>query len=1491
MSNTWDYNLTKVVSRKQRNLVVVGGVVKHEGLHADLHKYSLEKNLHKMKKLLKKGVDVDCVNHLGQSPLFCASLLGLTNVTELLLHYGADPNHRCVDRSTPVHAAVFSCNPWLLSGLLDAGGDLRLHDYKGRIPQDWAEAGGQEHSARMLQFLNRCERYMHSLFQRPQSREMPQLPMSNSSKTLLRSPSLLDLLKSGGYDRKMTKSPACDSAQCVGFGKLCKGKPGQALGLLASLPLIGDSELWQAEDEPLHCFSCGSIFSMTNYSWKGCRVTVKELQLLSSPQEGSQESYLDLLLSELEYCRQLFHPHLLQLMAVSMSGDLLRVRLVFERVHLGSLHSLLHHRRVEFPLLDAEAMLTVVLQVCEALLYLHGRALVLRALSSHSVLLTHPGVAKLSSLGFMVPSDGSSKPLAHLPLPPDLYNWAAPEVIRGRPCTGKADLYSLCTLIQELYTDSVPWGPVDPGCIRQTVESGQVLCADSRVPQPYYTLVTVGLNPRPKDRTHSLQDLRYTLRKDIEELAQIRRRRRSWQYADTGLRPAGWGLELGRTNPPDEGLPYAEPQDGPSGQCPNSAMERQIQDHLRQLDNLLARETEEEGSGERGVSTDSDQPSLHITFRDILPLDEWRLSPAGPLDPYCTQDEESASSILTDEEDKESEMMKGTVQPDRPASSRLSDHISSTVLNLKVSQVLLQQCECSLSAGEASRHRRQRGPVDEVDAGPKRCEAQGPHVCSSATSLSSTMSEPASSMVSRAVGPPSQYRLLPYGVHPSAKRLEAQVLKGGEAWPLSAEELAVWQSEYPAKLYPDLQCTSQVCTSVEYPTVECTTSEETSSECEEVSQYSLAQDDSFVTMRRRRQQAGGGQGYKDPRAGGQQAGTQPPVKSLHHSSDSPCVCSEGTDSLEDSPPPPDKDKWTTNVSELVARMTRGRLGLVLGHPGDSHSEGGEDRRGQCVGPAVGPARQHNVCRSSPDPSAALQQQQSDADLAESSSELEQIFKSFAGIPSESEEDADFHSVNRTFNMTCGMWAGQQEEEGTCGSDFTQSAVQSSSMFYTPIPEQNNPSRHSQSPVSSEEHLDVTVEVCVPATNRAAPGEQTIKAKQTECQPVREESEVIEMNPPVIQNISFPLTRYEQDGVPDLDDVSSITCSPSLHQERWPTGPGSGRPPPCNSTPRSPETVSNFRATGVTGEAIPPLPSLLDTSPWSSTRSQLSHMESFATASRGAYSTVLTDHSSMSSVLQSPLFGERSLKETDMPTGLSELMAAKERATTGGFQEGLGSTCTTPTSTQDNEDGEERGSDCFVEVEFDYPEEERGVLLAELMEEEMEKERAPGGCEEGAVHLMEASSSVLEGGEKLVSEEEEGFEKELPGNREDSAASTEQTEALGACRVSTHRKDDRSEAQGAASGLQNCAKEICEVPDTLEDTDRAQSSLDEVLQTMWMGRNNSHRDLRSSGLVAHPTQPCSEDERCSEGDNVMATEPKRIDPNEDTMSVAVRAGAC
>jgi len=37
-----------------------------------------------------------------------------------------------------VHAAGYSCNPKILSALIEAGGDMRLHDSKGRTVRYWA---------------------------------------------------------------------------------------------------------------------------------------------------------------------------------------------------------------------------------------------------------------------------------------------------------------------------------------------------------------------------------------------------------------------------------------------------------------------------------------------------------------------------------------------------------------------------------------------------------------------------------------------------------------------------------------------------------------------------------------------------------------------------------------------------------------------------------------------------------------------------------------------------------------------------------------------------------------------------------------------------------------------------------------------------------------------------------------------------------------------------------------------------------------------------------------------------------------------------------------------------------------------------------------------------------------------------------------------------------------------------------------------------------
>ncbi|XP_030885802.1 inactive serine/threonine-protein kinase TEX14 [Leptonychotes weddellii] len=82
---------------------------------------------------------------------------------------------------------------------------------------------------------------------------------------------------------------------------------------------------------------------MTNLVWNGSRVTVKELNLPTHP-HCSRLRLADLLIAEQEHSSKLRHPHLLQLMAVCLSQDLEKTRLVYERITVGTLFGVLHER-------------------------------------------------------------------------------------------------------------------------------------------------------------------------------------------------------------------------------------------------------------------------------------------------------------------------------------------------------------------------------------------------------------------------------------------------------------------------------------------------------------------------------------------------------------------------------------------------------------------------------------------------------------------------------------------------------------------------------------------------------------------------------------------------------------------------------------------------------------------------------------------------------------------------------------------------------------------------------------------------------------------------------------------------------------------------------------------------------------------------------------------------------------------------------------------
>ncbi|XP_075575946.1 inactive serine/threonine-protein kinase TEX14 [Pelecanus crispus] len=496
------------------------GSIKDDSLEAQLHEYVRQGNYVKVKKLLKKGIFVDAVNSMGQTSLFTAALLGLGKIVDVLLDYGSDANHRCYDGSTPVHAAAFSGNQWILSKLLDEGGDLRVHDKDGKSPQYWAMSAGKESSAQMLEFIQRCTFHMQAAIQNFPSDLLRKV---GSSKALVCSPSRFGGLVQGNVDSPLGRflkggANAAKNTYSFGFGKFYFAGSGH-LGYLASLPIIGEKDVVQADDEPTFSYHVGPYMIMTNLTWGGSRVTVKELSF-EPHQNCSKLRLADLLIAEQEHSSKLRHPHLLQLMAVCLSSDLEKTRLVYERVNFGSLYSILHERRTEFPVVHVETILHVLLQINDALRFLHSRGFIHRSVTSYAIQIVSSGEAKLCNLEYMIESKdgGEHSDLTRIPVPVQLYKWCSPEVILEKVVTVKSDIYSFCTVLQEALTETPPWKGVEDSAIKQLVILGQQLEADVRLPMPYYNIVKSGLEPKQKNRSMKLQDIQYILKNDLKDL-------------------------------------------------------------------------------------------------------------------------------------------------------------------------------------------------------------------------------------------------------------------------------------------------------------------------------------------------------------------------------------------------------------------------------------------------------------------------------------------------------------------------------------------------------------------------------------------------------------------------------------------------------------------------------------------------------------------------------------------------------------------------------------------------------------------------------------------------------------------------------------------------------------------------------------------------------------------------------------------------------------
>mmetsp|Transcript_24146 Transcript_24146/g.57565 ORF Transcript_24146/g.57565 Transcript_24146/m.57565 type:complete len:881 (+) Transcript_24146:43-2685(+) len=158
---------------------------------------------------------------------------------------------------------------------------------------------------------------------------------------------------------------------------------------------------------------------------------------------------------EAQILQMLNHNGIVQLMGICM--NIPELYLVTELVVGGSLEDLLH---IEKRKLTLNEILSIAMQIADAMQFLHMANIVHRDLKPSNCLIDHTGVVKLCDFGLarvMGKETAASSESARAGTPVYL----APEALQGAPTTNKVDVYSFAIICWEMITGHQAWVTLD----------------------------------------------------------------------------------------------------------------------------------------------------------------------------------------------------------------------------------------------------------------------------------------------------------------------------------------------------------------------------------------------------------------------------------------------------------------------------------------------------------------------------------------------------------------------------------------------------------------------------------------------------------------------------------------------------------------------------------------------------------------------------------------------------------------------------------------------------------------------------------------------------------------------------------------------------------------------------------------------------------------------------------------------------------------------
>ncbi|KAK3744883.1 hypothetical protein QZH41_013768, partial [Actinostola sp. cb2023] len=217
------------------------------------------------------------------------------------------------------------------------------------------------------------------------------------------------------------------------------------IGVLAApLPQVSTKEIQHFDAD---------VYAKGPYSFyikgKVCQgyVTLKKYK-----DEVKEDEVTKLFAREVRVLSDLRHPHILLLMSACY-GPLSDRCMVLEPIDRGFLHRLLHFEQEPF---EEDTVLEISRDIACGLLYMHERGFIHCYLGTHSVVITEAYQAKICNFEYsqvLRHEDSRGKPISHNQA---LYEYMAPEQLRGIAADQLGDVYSFGIVVWECVTKRRP---------------------------------------------------------------------------------------------------------------------------------------------------------------------------------------------------------------------------------------------------------------------------------------------------------------------------------------------------------------------------------------------------------------------------------------------------------------------------------------------------------------------------------------------------------------------------------------------------------------------------------------------------------------------------------------------------------------------------------------------------------------------------------------------------------------------------------------------------------------------------------------------------------------------------------------------------------------------------------------------------------------------------------------------------------------------------